>query len=176
MLLRLLNEQLPSGNFRSSHVTVPQSQKVVTDDRLVQFCHGSPGVLLSLLSIRPFYKDDREVSVLIENAISQAQPDLLRRGLLTKSPSLCHGIPTNALALTEDVKMKEYIAYMSTASLDGPLGESLGWMSDAGHTDDFAGLYTGEAGRAWVWALLDMRNSGGERSHTWNRLIGFNDV
>ena len=168
-LIWVLDEQLPSGNFPSSHCKTG-------DDRLVQFCHGSPGVVISLYSIRPFYKDDPEVVARMDDAIAKAQPDLLARGLLTKSPCLCHGIPTNALAITDETKMIEYLSYMSTEVLEGEIGEKLKWMSQAGRFDDFAGLYTGEAGRAWVWAMVDqMRKGGGEGKELGRGMIGFND-
>jgi Lanthionine synthetase C-like protein len=114
----------------------------------------------------------------IDDAISKAQPDLLDRGLLTKTPCLCHGIPTNALAIVSDEKMLEYHSYMSTANLEGELGQQLDWTSEAGHSDDYAGLFTGEAGRAWVWALVDTKKteSGQGRFDIGRTVIGFDDV
>jgi hypothetical protein len=47
-------------------------------------------------------------------------------------------------------------------------------MAKAGQSDEFAGLYTGEAGRAWTWAVLDRVKQGEDR---WKMgIIGFNDV
>ena len=169
MLMTILDEQLPSGNFPSSHGKIG-------DDRLVQFCHGSPGVVIALHSIRPFYEIHRDVLTRIDHAIAKAQPDLLARGLLVKSPCLCHGIPTNALAITDEKKMLEHLSYMSTEILEGGIGQKLGWMSEAGNTADFAGLYTGEAGRAWAWALADQIGKGGEETGAGRGLIGFNDI
>ena len=169
MIITILAEQLPSGNFPSSHGKTG-------DDRLLQFCHGSPGVIISLYSIRPFYEDDAEILASINNAIARAQPDLLARGLLTKSPCLCHGISTNALAINDQKKMLEYLSYMSTGILEGGIGQKLGWLSEAGHTDDFAGLYTGEAGRAWAWAVADQIGKAGGSAGAGRGLIGFNDV
>ena len=169
MLVTMLDEQLPSGNFPSSHGKTG-------DDRLVQFCHGSPGVMVSLHSIRLFYKDNRDLLARIDNAIAKAQLDLLARGLLVKSPCLCHGITTNALAITDEKKMLEYLSYMSIELLEGGIGQKLGWMSEAGRTDDFAGLYTGEAGRAWAWAVAEQSGKAAGVTGIGRGLIGFNDV
>ncbi len=169
ILTKILDEQLPSGNF-------PSSCGKTGDDRLIQFCHGSPGVVISLFSICLFYQDDAEMLAKIDDAIAKAQPDLLARGLLTKPPCLCHGIPTTALAIADEEKMLEYLSYTSNAMLEGEIGEHLGWMSEAGHSNDFAGLYTGEAGRAWVWAVADQVTKEGGKTGLGRELIGFNDV
>jgi hypothetical protein len=56
--------------------------------RLVQFCHGPLGFVVSLLAIRPHFSN-------MQTQIDEA----IRRGLLTKEPNICHGITGNALAL-----------------------------------------------------------------------------
>jgi lantibiotic modifying enzyme len=85
LVLELLNHQLPSGNFPSS---LPAGS-----DRLVQFCHGGPGFVISLRSLLPFFP---EIAKKIEDAIRKAQSDIWQRGLLTKEPCLCHGIAGNS--------------------------------------------------------------------------------
>ena len=170
LLLTILNEQLPSGNFPPLHT------KDVHDE-LVQFCHGSPGVVLSLLSIRRSFKGDVEVLKRIDDVLAGTQPDLLERGLLTKAPCLCHGIPTNALAIDDEGRMIEHLSYFSTASMEGDIGKSLGWLADAGKLSDFAGLYTGEAGRAWVWATVDQMMISDHTGNIRGRsIIGYNDI
>jgi lantibiotic modifying enzyme len=75
-----LSYQYPSGNFPS---TVPPER-----DRLVQVCHGAPGVIISLLSIRDYFPQLHEK---IDKAISRGRECILERGLLTKEPCICHG-------------------------------------------------------------------------------------
>ncbi|KAI1202116.1 hypothetical protein F5X97DRAFT_345982 [Nemania serpens] len=85
LVRELLDHQFPSGNFPSS---LPAGS-----DRLVQFCHGGPGFVISLRTLLSHFP---EISDMIEKAISDAQCDIWQRGLLTKEPCLCHGIAGNA--------------------------------------------------------------------------------
>lgn len=151
-LSRLLETQFPSGNFPSS---LP-----VGSDVLVQFCHGGPGFVLALNSIKQLFP---KLQVQIDQAVAAARKDIGERGLLTKDPCLCHGIAGNALALDDEVQFHSFLNWMSGEKL-----EALGWTSQAGRSDKFAGLYSGEAGRAWVWATAD-------RNLT-KTCIGFNDL
>jgi lantibiotic modifying enzyme len=179
MVQEIISTQLQSGNFPPSHPppesrTKSRGSTDQVDDRLVQFCHGSPGVILSLHSILPFYSTEKTLESKIKQAISLAQHDLVARGHLTKSPCLCHGIPSNALAISDEEEFKKMLTYMSTEVLEGDLGTELGWMQDSGMSDDFAGLFTGEAGRAWVWALVDCGSDKGSGIRRW--VLGFNDL
>jgi hypothetical protein len=149
----LLDTQLPSGNFPSS---LPAGS-----DRLVQFCHGGPGVVLSLRSLRPHFP---KLRTKIDAAIRVAQNDIQTRGLLTKTPCLCHGIAGNVLALDVDQQISHFLAHMTSDAMEGTT-----WLGKAGRDDQFVGLFTGEAGRAWVWAVQDIGVS--ERP-----CIGFNDL
>lgn len=76
----LLTYQFESGNFPSS---VP-----VEKDRLVQICHGAPGVVVSLNSIKQYFPALLEK---IDKAIVKARQCIWERGLLTKEPCQCHG-------------------------------------------------------------------------------------
>ena len=80
--------QYDSGNWPSS---LPPGQ-----DRLVQVCHGAPGVIISLQSIKQYFPELRDK---IDATIAKGKVCIKERGLLTKEPSLCHGISGNALAL-----------------------------------------------------------------------------
>ncbi|EXJ94782.1 hypothetical protein A1O1_03180 [Capronia coronata CBS 617.96] len=152
ILSQILDTQFPTGNFPSS---LPPGS-----DRLVQFCHGGPGAVLALRSVRPYFPDLRDR---IDCAIAAAQRDVWKRGVLTKQPCLCHGIAGNALALDDDAEFQHFVAYMASAVL-----ENQGWLDEAGRDDQLVGLYTGEAGRAWVWAVAD--------KNLQKTCIGFNDV
>lgn len=158
ILPELLEMQLESGNL--------PSLASASHDDLIHFCHGAPGFLLSLRSIRgclttPDMQDLRDQ---IDKAITRAQEDIVARGLLKKNPCLCHGIAGNLLALDAGAVSTRFLAYISSQVLE----ENEQWMAKAGQTDDFVGLFTGEAGRAWVWAVAD--------SHLEKTCIGFNDL
>lgn len=148
----LAEHQLPSGNFRSSVGS--------ESDRLVQFCHGGPGFGVSLASLAPFFPALRTQ---IEAVVEKIREDVWRRGVLTKVPCLCHGVAGNALTFGEDERFAYFLSLMSTEEM-----EERGWMRGAGRDDEFVGLYTGEAGRAWVWGVAA---DGGKRVY-----IGYNDL
>jgi len=76
----LLSYQFEEGNFPSS---IPPGH-----DRLVQVCHGAPGVISCLVSIRQYFPNLREK---IDTAIRKGRQCIWDRGLLTKEPCLCHG-------------------------------------------------------------------------------------
>ncbi|GAW22852.1 hypothetical protein ANO14919_123980 [Xylariales sp. No.14919] len=136
LVLKLLDHQFASGNFPSS---LP-----VGSDRLVQFCHGGPGFVISMRRLVPFFP---EISESIKKAISAAQSDIWKKGLLTKQPCLCHGIAGNSLALEKADQFFHFLSFMGSEAM-----EEL--TQDSTH-DDMAGLYTGESGRAWCWAVAD---------------------
>jgi lantibiotic modifying enzyme len=150
MLVKLLDLQFPTGNFPSS---LP-----VDSDRLVQFCHGAPGFVISLVSLRSHFP---ELQNKIDAAIEAGRKVTWGRGLLTKTPCLCHGIAGNALALVDGEAMEHFMSHMSSAAL-----AKQDMLDEDEHRDD--GLYTGEAGRAWAWAVVDKQL---ERT-----CIGFNDL
>lgn len=152
-LISLLDTQFKSGNFPSS---LPPGS-----DKLVQFCHGGPGAVLALRSLRAYFPESQQQ---IDSAVQAAQQIIWERGLLTKEPCLCHGIPGNALALDDNTHFEHFLAFMSSETL-----ESAGWLKEAGRDDEFVGLYTGEAGRAWAWAVQD-------KQLTEKPCIGFNDL
>ena len=76
----LLTYQYDGGNFPSS---LPAER-----DRLVQICHGAPGVIVSLLSIKDYFPALKER---IEGSIRKGRECVWERGLLTKEPCVCHG-------------------------------------------------------------------------------------
>lgn len=93
ILERLLDMQRLDGNWPSSEESAP-SVTAGSERELVQFCHGAPGMILSLLALRPYFPGlhDR-----IDAAVARGRNCIAERGLLTKEPSLCHGIFGNAL-------------------------------------------------------------------------------
>lgn len=60
---------------------------------LVQWCHGAPGIVLSLVAARKFYP---ELEARIDEAIKRGRELVFAQGMLKKMPCLCHGIFGNA--------------------------------------------------------------------------------
>ncbi|KAK5936937.1 hypothetical protein PMZ80_010875 [Knufia obscura] len=169
----LLDTQFESGNFPSSIEGFLGKNAMTGSDKLVQFCHGAPGFVTSLEPVKMYFSS--EIQSRITRALESAKDDICKRGLLTKSPCLCHGIAGNAPCFTDskDDRFEKFLVAMSTEQIEanargGRGGLEKGWMEDAGQSDGFAGLWTGEAGRAWVWAVADRKDE--------RRLLGFNDV
>lgn len=166
IIQEVLSQQLSSGNFPPSL----DSSQGCHDDRLVQFCHGATGFVLSLqslLSILPI----SSLTPAIEQSITRARECIRQRGLLTKPPSLCHGMAGNALALADvgdGIRLPDFDVFLSEMTSEKLEARGV-WMARAGHSDDFVGLYDGEAGRAWVWAVAAQE---GRKAS----LIGYNDV
>ncbi|KAL8826757.1 MAG: hypothetical protein Q9170_007281 [Blastenia crenularia] len=141
-----------SGNFPSSI----NSGK----DHFVQFCHGAPGFALSLQSIQRY--SDPSTQADIAHALAKARECIWHQGLLTKEPSLCHGITGNALALASP--QREHFMAHTTARMIKK-GKEEGWYIEG---SDAHGLFCGEAGRAWGWAVLDAGKDMG--------IIGYSDL
>jgi Lanthionine synthetase C-like protein len=95
----LLSYQYDSGNWPSS---IPPGR-----DRLVQVCHGAPGVTNSLLSIKKYFPKLEEK---IDRCIRKGRECIKERGLLTKEACLCHGVSGNALAL-EDEDFEHFLSF-----------------------------------------------------------------
>jgi lantibiotic modifying enzyme len=100
----LLSYQYDSGNWPSS---IPPGR-----DRLVQVCHGAPGVVISLLSIKKYFP---KLEAKIDSAIVKARECIQERGLLTKEACLCHGISGNALAM-EDQDCAHFLSFSKYGS------------------------------------------------------------
>ncbi|QIW95878.1 hypothetical protein AMS68_001396 [Peltaster fructicola] len=147
----LLTYQYESGNWPSS---LPLER-----DRLVQVCHGAPGMIISLLSVKEHFPQLEEK---IDKAIAKGRACIKERGLLTKEPCICHGITGNALALEQE-DFENFLTYttgqeMKSMEKDGMLEKSSAPES----------LFMGEAGRAWVWAVADKGLN--------KRILGYNDL
>ncbi|OAL44067.1 hypothetical protein IQ07DRAFT_522811 [Pyrenochaeta sp. DS3sAY3a] len=147
----LLSYQYDSGNFPSS---LPPGR-----DRLVQFCHGAPGVVASLVSIRQYFPALHER---IDKVVTKARESIWERGLLTKEPCLCHGITGNALAL-EGKQFEHFLTYTTGHEI-----KSMGKDGMLEKSEDPSALWCGEAGRAWAWAIADKQLE--------KRFLGFNDI
>ncbi|KAI3905333.1 hypothetical protein MKX01_040024 [Papaver californicum] len=92
----MIQNRFPSGNYPSSEES--------ESDRLVHWCHGSPGVALTLVKAAEVFGDEGFLGAAID-----AGEVVWERGLL-KRVGICHGVSGNAYAflslyqLTGDVK------------------------------------------------------------------------
>lgn len=110
----------------------------------MQWCHGVPGCVISLLIIKKYFPK-KPLAGRIQAAIERGQRFIFEKGIISKEPCLCHGITGNALALG----IEERDHFLSFAMPRAVVKTK--WEAST----DPAGLYCGEGGRAWVWAMLD---------------------
>ncbi|KAL1303641.1 hypothetical protein AAFC00_006999 [Neodothiora populina] len=146
-----LSYQFEGGNWPSS---IPPGK-----DRLVQVCHGAPGVINCLESIKDYFP---KLTDKIEKAIRKGRECVWERGLLTKEACLCHGISGNAFAL-EDKQCEHFLSYTTGHEMKSLAKDD---MSEPSENPE--ALWCGEAGRAWAWAVVDKGLP--------KRLLGFNDL
>jgi hypothetical protein len=134
-LSTFLDMQQQDGNWHS------------TTDRKhehMQWCHGVPGCVISLLAIKKYFPT-QPLAGRIQAAIEKGQRLIFEKGVINKEPCLCHGVTGNALAL--GIEERDHLLSFATP---GAIAKAE-WEASS----DSAGLYLGEAGRAWVWAMLD---------------------
>ncbi|GLJ13670.1 hypothetical protein SUGI_0217870 [Cryptomeria japonica] len=138
----MIEHRFPSGNYPSSEGS--------TTDRLVHWCHGAPGVALTLCKAAQVFPEDEE----FKEAALDAGEVVWNRGLLRRVGS-CHGISGNAYVflalyrLTGD-KKHLYRAKAFTSFLLGRSHEliSAGQMHGGDHPYS---LFEGLAGTAHLW-------------------------
>ena len=130
-LEQLLDLQLENGNW----TTTPEVHQ-----EYVQWCHGAPGFVMSLVAIRDHFSADLKAR--IDAAVAKGRELIWEKGLLTKEPNLCHGIIGNALAL-EGQQREHFLAQATSEKIEKGLTEGVFIKGD-----DPWGLMWGEAGRA----------------------------
>ena len=154
----ILDKQLPNGNWDAAPGR---------GDRLVQVCHGAPGIVISLkkLHMRGFFYGNQELAERANLAIKKGIECIAQRGLLTKYPSLCHGIAGNALAFPPH--QKELLGFMICMTEEF-IEQGRGTIFTQGE-DDVLSLWTGPAGRVWTWYVYLSEGY-------WKDLIGYCDI
>ena len=83
---------------------------------------------------------------------------MVERGVLKKSPCLCHGVYGNALALPNQ-DMCKFLKLTCQGGIE--------W-DEENDLDEKFGLFTGEGGRSWAMAIAAKQMEG--------RILGFNDI
>jgi len=159
-LEKLLELQLSDGNWPSSARSLKEGKTA----SLIQWCHGAPGFLYSLQSLRPYFP---ELQNRIDSAIEKGQSVTWRHGLLTKEPSLCHGIFGNALVLPKGPKRQHFLALATADAVDKVRRHDPNLFEPASYGHKAAVLMNYLPSAAWTWAVC-------EQEHP--QLIMYNDV
>lgn len=163
----LLRAQGAGGGWSSSF------DRQGDEARLVQICHGAAGVVVALEAVKPFFAG---LGGGIERAVERGREVVRARGVLGKDPGLCHGVVGNALALGGE----EGVRWLGWATRGFLEGENRGgrWFGggegEGDGEEEVFGLWTGEGGRAWGFAVAELVREG--RGEWMGRLVGFNDL
>lgn len=142
-LIELLDIQAENGNWPARW---PDPNGNYKEKGLVQWCHGAPGMVQALATIRQFYP---HLESRIDEAIEKGMRLTWEKGLLIKEPNLCHGITGNAFTFPPGQKRDHFLAYTTEqkvregyesgifVSCDygrkcsvgfGGIGRAVGWM------------------------------------------------
>ncbi|ROW00812.1 hypothetical protein VMCG_06455 [Cytospora schulzeri] len=152
----LLDVQLLNGNWPSSVGR--------TRSPLVQFCHGAPGFLHSLVPLRPYFSSLQNK---IDAAIAMAQECVWREGLLRKEPSICHGIFGNSLALCPGPQREHFLALTTPERMSEMRDKDKTVFVPADYGSQYATISGHFFSAAWTWMVSAEQQS---------RIIFYNDV
>ncbi|GBF88577.1 hypothetical protein Rsub_01292 [Raphidocelis subcapitata] len=139
---------LQSGNLPSSLGS--------REDRLVQWCHGAPGLIPTMIKAEEALGGGRYLA-----AAEEAARAVWARGLLRKGVGLCHGISGNGYALLSLWRATGEDRYLRMAQAYA-LFAAERWQSELYDTPDRpASLYEGLAGAVnfWLDVATDPRHS-----------------
>lgn len=150
----LLEQQNEDGSW-----FVKMKQEDKSKGTYVQWCHGSPGVVVSLMALREYFPTLKDR---LDTAIEKGRKNIWEKGLLVKESNLCHGISGNMLCFD---KAEEREHLMSWATYDRTqAGIKDGSVVEA--TQLTEGLLFGEPGRAWAWMVIDSGKNLGFPAYT----------
>ncbi|XP_039783750.1 lanC-like protein GCL2 isoform X2 [Panicum virgatum] len=143
-LLYMTKNRFPSGNYPSSEGN--------ESDRLVHWCHGAPGVALTLAKAYEVFHDDH-----FKQSAADAAEVVWNRGLL-KRVGICHGVSGNAYVFLSLYRLTGNIEYLYRAKafacfLLEKADELIAEGAMHGGDRPFS-LFEGKAGMAYL--LLDM--------------------
>ncbi|KAH7175482.1 hypothetical protein EDB81DRAFT_6981 [Dactylonectria macrodidyma] len=159
-LERLLELQAPDGNWPEGARSLKQGRA----PSLVQWCHGAPGFIYSLLSLRPYFPLLHEQ---IDTSVVKGQGLIWRHGLLTKEPSLCHGIFGNALVLPRGPWRDHFLALATVNAVDKVKRHDPQLFEPAAYGKKSAVLLNYLPSAAWTWAVCEQETP---------RIIMYNDI
>ena len=152
-LEQILNEQiLDRGDPDYGNWDAFLVDECKSDRRLqIQWGHGAPGIVISLQSMLPAYKDlDPEFANRMEEAINQAQEIIWEKGLLRKESCLCHGAAGNMLGLTDRKRKEHFLAWSTEDVVQRGLEDGSSEPSSYSSS-----LHRGLAGRIWAFYVFE---------------------
>ncbi|KAF7561440.1 hypothetical protein G7046_g2714 [Stylonectria norvegica] len=147
-LEKLLELQLRDGNWAPS----ARSLKEGKGSSLVQWCHGAPDFIYSLRSMRPYFP---QLQTEIDKAVSKGQDLVWKHGLLTKEPSLCHGIFGNALVLPRGPQREHFLALATADAVQKVKRHDPKLFEPAAYEKKSAVLMNYLPSAAWTWAVCE---------------------
>ncbi|XP_068652498.1 lanC-like protein GCR2 [Aristolochia californica] len=100
-LCYMIQSRFPSGNYPSSEGS--------EQDRLVHWCHGAPGVALTLTKAAQVFKDEGYQKAAIEAG------EVVWNGGLLKRVGICHGISGNAYVFLSLYRLTGEVKYLYRA-------------------------------------------------------------
>ncbi|KAK0711810.1 hypothetical protein B0H67DRAFT_492623 [Lasiosphaeris hirsuta] len=157
---RLLNMQLLDGNWPSAEGTGQNGKG------LVQFCHGAPGFVTSLLSLRPHFPalQDR-----IDEAVRKGRECVWTEGLLKKEPNLCHGIFGNALTLPLGSQREHFLGVAAPDNVSRmKKSDATGTVfARADYGRSYSTLTSYTPGAVWTWLVCREEEP---------RMLAYNDI
>jgi lantibiotic modifying enzyme len=139
----LVSKRFPSGNFPSSHGS--------QSDKLIHWCHGSPGGIHLLLKSYKVFSDPEYL-----NMAKQCCDLIWQRGLLKKGNGLCHGIAGNAYAFLHLYQVTNDPKDLYRAKRFAEFIFNYGHMHGCQTTDRPFSLFEGLAGT--IYFLHDLEN------------------
>ncbi|EGS20263.1 uncharacterized protein CTHT_0040020 [Thermochaetoides thermophila DSM 1495] len=159
-LSRLLEMQREDGNWPSSE----EAASLGGGKGLVQFCHGAPGFVTSLLSLREFFPNLHDK---IDAAVERGRECIWQQGLLKKEPCLCHGIFGNALTLARGEKRDHFLAVAVPENVARLKAQdpTVFERADYGRSYSLTTSYTPSA--VWTWLVA------GDESPS---ILAYNDI
>ncbi|KAG8364689.1 hypothetical protein BUALT_Bualt18G0024600 [Buddleja alternifolia] len=138
----MIENRFPSGNY-------PYSEEDKSRDVIVHWCHGAPGIALTLVKAAEVFGDKE----FLEAAMNAAEV-VWNRGLL-KKVGLCHGISGNAYVFLSLYRLTGVVEYLYRAKaftcflLDR--GHMLMLRGDMHGGDNPFSLFEGIAGMAYLF-------------------------
>ncbi|EFA81797.1 bacterial lantibiotic synthetase component C-like protein [Heterostelium album PN500] len=140
----LVSTMLPSGNF--------PTRTDSDSDRLVQFCHGAPGIIPTLVKAYSYFNNDPKY---LECA-KYSSNVIWKYGLLTKGTGLCHGISGNTFSFLLIYKESNDLCFLYKAIAFVKLSTTKSFFKQLNIPDNPFSLFEGLGGLAWL--LNDILN------------------
>lgn len=116
-------------------------ETVLTEHKLVHWCHGAPGMIYLMAKAFLVFKEP-----IYRTACLKAGEVIWNKGLLRKGPGLCHGISGNAYAFLLLYRLTMNKKYIYRAKMFAEFMNSEEFLREARVPDNPESLYEGLAG------------------------------